>query len=151
MEEVQGIAKDPLVLDEGWVSQSWTAGRAIRTKTFWLLGISFFLANLVTQTVFTHQVAFFVDRGLEALLASYLVGIVGIVSIGGKILWGHYRQNREGGHLYDGDRLLHPWNARAPFVQFISHIEPPLCLCHLLRYGICCSGDAPSPYYSGFF
>ena len=88
MEEVQGIAKDPLVLDEGWASQSWTAGRAIRTKTFWLLGISFFLANLVTQTVFTHQVAFFVDRGLEALLASYLVGIVGIVSIGGKILWG---------------------------------------------------------------
>jgi MFS family permease len=28
------------------------------------------------------------DCGLEALLASYLVGIVGIVSIGSKILWG---------------------------------------------------------------
>jgi MFS family permease len=33
-------------------------------------------------------VAFFVDCGLEALLASYIVGIVGIGSLGGKILWG---------------------------------------------------------------
>ncbi len=88
MEKGHTFVKDPLVLDEGWASQSWTVARAITTKTFWLLGFSFFLANLVTQTIFTHQVAFFVDRGLEALLASYLVGIVGIVSIGGKILWG---------------------------------------------------------------
>ena len=88
MEKGHTFVKDPLILDEGWASQSWTVDRAITTKTFWLLGFSFFLANLVTQTIFTHQVAFFVDRGLEALLASYLVGIVGIVSIGGKILWG---------------------------------------------------------------
>jgi MFS family permease len=33
-------------------------------------------------------VAFFVDHGLDALFASYIVGIVGIVSIGSKILWG---------------------------------------------------------------
>jgi MFS family permease len=33
-------------------------------------------------------VAFFVDHGLQPLFASYIVGIVGIVSIGSKILWG---------------------------------------------------------------
>jgi len=33
-------------------------------------------------------VAFFVDHGLEALFASYIVGIVGMVSLGSKILWG---------------------------------------------------------------
>ncbi len=32
--------------------------------------------------------AFFVDCGLEPLLASYIVGMIGIVSLGGKILWG---------------------------------------------------------------
>jgi MFS family permease len=32
-------------------------------------------------------VIFFVDHGLEALFASYLVGIVGVVSLGSKILW----------------------------------------------------------------
>jgi OFA family oxalate/formate antiporter-like MFS transporter len=79
--------KDPLVVNEKWVSQLWTVQKAIRTRPFWLLAISFFLGSFIIQSVFAHQVAFFVDRGLEALLASYIVGIVGIVSLGGKILW----------------------------------------------------------------
>ena len=80
--------KDPLVINEGWASQSWTVQKAIATKPFWLLTLSFFLGSFIIQSVFAHQVAFFMDCGLEALLASYLVGIVGIVSIGSKILWG---------------------------------------------------------------
>ena len=79
--------KDPLVVNEKWVSRSWSVGQAIRTKQFWLLGVSFFLGNLITQSVFTHQVAFFVDHGMKALLASYVVGLIGIMSVGGKILW----------------------------------------------------------------
>lgn len=82
------IGKDPLETYGKWFSQSWTVAQAVRTKVFWLLGFSFFLANLITQALFTHQVAFFVDCGLEALLASYIVGMIGIVSLGGKILWG---------------------------------------------------------------
>jgi MFS family permease len=80
--------KDPLVVNEGWASQSWTVKKAIATRPFWLLTLSFFLGSFIIQSVFAHQVAFFVDRGLDALLASYIVGIVGIVSVGGKILWG---------------------------------------------------------------
>jgi MFS family permease len=80
--------KDPLVVNEGWASQSWTVKKAIAIRPFWLLTLSFFLGSFIIQSVFAHQVAFFVDRGLEALLASYIVGIVGIVSLGGKILWG---------------------------------------------------------------
>ena len=80
--------KDPLVVDEEWVSRSWSVGQAIRTRQFWLLGVSFFMGNLITQSVFTHQVAFFVDQGMEALFASYVVGLIGIMSLGGKIIWG---------------------------------------------------------------
>jgi OFA family oxalate/formate antiporter-like MFS transporter len=80
--------KDPLVVNEGWASQSWTVKKAIATRPFWFLTLSFFLGSFIIQSVFAHQVAFFVDRGLDALLASYIVGIVGIVSVGGKILWG---------------------------------------------------------------
>jgi OFA family oxalate/formate antiporter-like MFS transporter len=58
------------------------------TKTFWLLSLSLFLGNCASQSIFAHQVAFFVDRGLPPLIASYIVGIIGIVSVGGKILWG---------------------------------------------------------------
>ncbi len=79
--------KDPLVINEEWVSRSWSVRQALRTKQFWFLGVSFFLGNLVSQSVFTHQVAFFVDHGMEALLASYVVGLIGIMSVGGKILW----------------------------------------------------------------
>jgi len=79
--------KDPLVVNEEWVSRSWSVRQAIRTKQFWLLGISFFMGNLITQSVFTHQVAFFVDHGMKALFASYVVGLIGIMSVGGKILW----------------------------------------------------------------
>jgi MFS family permease len=88
MELAREVKRDPSVINREWASQSWTLAQASTTKTFWLLGLSFFLANSVTQTIFTHQVAFFVDRGLEALLASYIVGMIGMVSLGGKILWG---------------------------------------------------------------
>jgi len=83
-----GIVKDPLVVNEEWAARSWTIREAIATKPFWFLTLSFFLGNFITQSIFTHQVAFFVDHGLQALFASYIVGIIGIVSIGSKILWG---------------------------------------------------------------
>ena len=82
------VNKDSFVMDEAWASQSWTVRRAMTTKQFWFLSLSFFLGNFITQSIFTHQVAFFVDHGLQALFASYIVGMVGIVSIGSKILWG---------------------------------------------------------------
>jgi MFS family permease len=83
-----GVTKDPLVVNEEWTSQTWTVRQAIATKPFWLLSLSFFWGSFAIQSIFAHQVAFFMDRGLEALFASYIVGIVGIVSIGSKILWG---------------------------------------------------------------
>jgi MFS family permease len=79
--------KDPLVVNEEWALRSWNVQSATATKQFWILAVSFFLANVMSQSIFTHQVAFFVDQGLEALFASYIVGLVGIVSLGSKILW----------------------------------------------------------------
>jgi MFS family permease len=88
----RGVPKTPsrdlLIVDEAWTSRSWSLRQAAGTKRFWLLGLAFFLGNFLTQSIFAHQVAFFVDHALSAVLASYLVGFVGVVSIGGKILWG---------------------------------------------------------------
>jgi MFS family permease len=80
--------KDPLIVNEEWASQSWTVRQALATRQFWFATLSAFLGSIVIQSIFTHQVIFFVDHGLEALLASYIVGIVGVVSISGKIMWG---------------------------------------------------------------
>ncbi len=88
-EKTAGVAKiDPLAVDEAWVSRSWTLREAVSTRQFWYLCLLFFSSNFATQSILAHQVAFFVDQGLKTLFASYIVGILGIVSIAGKILWG---------------------------------------------------------------
>ena len=80
--------RDPLIVDQEWTSRSWNLQKAAGTKRFWLLGLAFFLGNFMAQSIFVHQVAFFVDHRLSAVFASYLVGLVGVVSLGSKILWG---------------------------------------------------------------
>jgi Na+/melibiose symporter-like transporter len=67
---------------------SWTIRQAMTTKQFWLLGLSFFLGAFAVHSILTHHVAFLIDQGLEKLTASSIVGILGIVSVGGKIFWG---------------------------------------------------------------
>lgn len=79
---------DPWILNREWASRSWTVQEAMATKQFWFLTFSFFVTGISTQSILTHHVAFFVDKGLEALTASYIVGMLGIVSMGSKILWG---------------------------------------------------------------
>jgi MFS family permease len=88
IEMSHATTKDPLVIQEEWNSQPWTVRSAVTTKQFWLLSISFFLGNFIAQSILTHQVAFFVDHGLERFFASSIVGMVGLVSVGAKILWG---------------------------------------------------------------
>jgi MFS family permease len=80
--------EDPSGVDRKWASGSWTLRQASSTKPFWALSTCFFFTGLVTQSILTHQVAFWVDKGLEVLFASYVVGMTGIVSIAGKIFWG---------------------------------------------------------------
>jgi len=81
----------PLVVNSEWASRSWTLRQAASTRQFWTLSVAFFFSTLINQSVLAHHVAFFVDEGLQPLFASYIVGVVGIVSIGGKIFWGRYR------------------------------------------------------------
>ena len=79
---------DSWILNKEWASRAWTVREAMATRQFWLLTFSFFVTGISTQSILTHQVAFFVDKGLEPLRASYLVGMLGMVSMAGKILWG---------------------------------------------------------------
>ena len=74
--------------NEGWGLLSWTLRQAIQTRQFRILSLCFFFTSFINQSVMTHHVAFFVDQGLQALFASYIAGLVGMVSIVGKIFWG---------------------------------------------------------------
>ncbi len=79
---------DPCAVDRAWVSRTWTVREALRTWQFWHLCLLFLSSNFVIQAILAHQVAFFVDQGVNALRASYIVGTIGIVSIPGKVFWG---------------------------------------------------------------
>jgi MFS family permease len=68
--------------------RDWTLRQAIFTRPFATLGICFMFSGSITQSILAHHMAFFVDEGLDALSASYIVGLTGIVSIAGKIFWG---------------------------------------------------------------
>lgn len=79
---------DERIVDRAWVSRPWTVKAALRTWRFWLMMLSFGAASFTTSTVFVHQVALLTDAGYEALLAASVVGLMGLVSVGGKIGWG---------------------------------------------------------------
>jgi len=61
-----------------------TLAQAMRTQPFWLLLAAFFFGNVGSQTLLVHQVAYLVDRGLAAIVAASVVGVVGLASIVGK-------------------------------------------------------------------
>ncbi|MDH4093517.1 MAG: MFS transporter [Betaproteobacteria bacterium] len=61
-----------------------TLGQAMRGAPFWLMLSAFFFGNVCSQTLHVHQVAYLVDRGVAAIVAASVVGVVGLASIVGK-------------------------------------------------------------------
>ena len=66
----------------------WTLASAVRTWQFWGVAGVYFTGNFVTQMLLIHQVAFLADHGVPVMTAATLGGVVGLVSIVGKIGWG---------------------------------------------------------------
>ena len=124
--------KDPSVANDVSCLHSWTVRQVMTTQPFWLLCLCFMLGTFSTQSVLTHQVVFFVDQGLEALFASYIVGMVGLVSMGGKILWGTL-----------SDRIGREWTYTLGSISAISGVIS-LIVFHFLPSGAI-------PYLYAFF
>ena len=76
------------VVDHEWVNREWTVGLAIRTHRYWLLAAVKLLGGIAIQMVFTHQVVYLVDGGYDRILAASVVGLIGFLSVGAKVLWG---------------------------------------------------------------
>ena len=67
----------------------WTVKRALTNSAFWLLFIARTLASLGNQVIVTHQIAHAVDVGYSKVFAASIFGLMGVVSIGGRILFGY--------------------------------------------------------------
>jgi MFS family permease len=69
--------------------REWTLPAALRSREFWLVTAAFTCLNSPNQLVLTHHVAHLVEAGQAKILVAGIVGLVGLVSIPGKILWGY--------------------------------------------------------------
>jgi MFS family permease len=67
---------------------AWTLLSAARTWRFWGVAAVYLTGNYSTQMLLVHQVAYLVDHGVPAMTAALVGGLVGLVSIGGKVGWG---------------------------------------------------------------
>ena len=67
----------------------WTVKAALMNSTFWLLFIARTLASMGNQVIVTHQIAHVVDVGYAKVFAASIFGFMGVVSIGGRILFGY--------------------------------------------------------------
>jgi MFS family permease len=67
----------------------WTVKRALATSAFWLLFIARTLASMGNQIIVTHQIAHAIDVGYAKVFAASIFGLMGVVSIGGRILFGY--------------------------------------------------------------
>lgn len=69
--------------------QDWTVKQALTNSSFWLLFTARVLASLGNQVIVTHQVAHAVDVGYSKLFAASVFGVMGVVSIAGRIGFGY--------------------------------------------------------------
>jgi MFS family permease len=67
----------------------WTVKRALTNPAFWLLFSARTLASMGNQVIVTHQIAHAVDVGYATVFAASIFGLMGVISIGGRILFGY--------------------------------------------------------------
>lgn len=67
----------------------WTVRQALTNPAFWLLFTARTLASLGNQVIVTHQIAHAIDVGYAKVFAASIFGLMGVVSIGGRILFGY--------------------------------------------------------------
>jgi len=67
----------------------WTVRRALTNPAFWMLFIARTLASMGNQIIVTHQIAHAVDVGYAKVFAASIFGLMGVISIGGRVLFGY--------------------------------------------------------------
>jgi MFS family permease len=70
-------------------SSDWTVKRALTNTAFWSLFIARTLASMGNQVIVTHQIAHAVDVGYARVFAASIFGLMGVVSIFGRVFFGY--------------------------------------------------------------
>jgi len=77
-----------------------TVKDALTSLSFWLLFSSRVFASMGNQIVVTHQIAHAVDAGFSKLFAASIFGLMGVVSIFGRVLFGSLADRMRGESVF---------------------------------------------------
>jgi predicted MFS family arabinose efflux permease len=69
-------------------SHEWTLGGVIRSRAFWWIVVSFFLAPMAQMGVLQHQVPIIVDKGMPQATAATALGLIAGIGGLGKVSFG---------------------------------------------------------------
>ena len=69
-------------------AHDWTVATAVRSRSFRFAVLAFFAGGCLSQLLIMHQFAFMVDHGVAKTMGSNIVGIIGVTSIPGEMMWG---------------------------------------------------------------
>lgn len=75
-------------VDSVMPAHDWTVATAVRSRSFRFAVLAFFAGGCLSQLLIMHQFAFMVDHGVAKTMGSIIVGIIGVTSIPGKMMWG---------------------------------------------------------------
>ena len=78
----------PMVQTAAEADVPWTRGEALRTRAFWLLGITFGIANIGIAGLNLHIFSFVTDLGYPALTAATVMSTVALTQLASTLLWG---------------------------------------------------------------
>jgi MFS family permease len=85
-----GIAAEGLNVEHiAALSIDWTLGRALRTKRFWWLALSYFCALFTWYAVQVHQTKYLTEIGFHPSSAAWALGFVSLVAVPGQIGLGY--------------------------------------------------------------
>ncbi len=76
------------VIDPTWARTDWTLPKVIRTGRYWALMAFSFLMVTGVYLMLMHSVRYLVDQGFNKLSASFVLALVGIISLPSRIFWG---------------------------------------------------------------
>lgn len=132
---------DAAIVDREWAATEWTLARAAATSRFWYLVFGRLLEMTALQMVLVHQAAYMVDAGFDKMLAASVVGAIGIVGSGGKIMWGAV-SDRIGREL-SYTLAFTTGTAGVVLLLSIGPASPPWMLyVYALVYGVCYGASA---------
>jgi MFS family permease len=69
-------------------TQSFTPAQAFRMRQFWFLGLSWLFLSKSIHMIYVHVVPFAVDSGISPLDAAFILSVLGIASILGRLVLG---------------------------------------------------------------